>query len=177
MPRSKKTKKDPLVIKIKNNPGLLIVVAALFFGGLWYSYQAIARYQEKKQFKQAEVAIQSVVNTITTQVEQPQDMDSSSHCSYVSRKEGNGPRSCSVSTTLAFRSKSNDDANELREKIDQIENNDNNLLKSLNCYVNYGHEGPFGTKFWEETVAGTKNDFYVEITCTGPARAEYYPVD
>lgn len=128
MAKAKKPKKKQSFInraKMRQNIGLLIVVAILVLIGAWFSYQALAKHLERKQFKQAETYVDRLHTALKQDLGQAENDEASKSCGYASRKEGQGPRGCGISFTLLYSAENTKTAQTLINKSEELIANSN----------------------------------------------------
>lgn len=158
--------------------------------------------REKAQFAKAEKEIDALYAQIVQKVGKPDQEKKTKSCGYASRVYGRGPRSCSIGLSLLYEGKSAENSNTIVNdvfsvsggtylqsygdktvnkfihqdsyRIDQKLDQDFRDTDGLVC--NLGYNFPVVKEFSESFSPKNLENLEINITCSGPAMAEYFLV-
>ena len=170
----------------------LIVGVLVYFGLIW---------REKKQFALAEKEIDALYAQIVEKIGKPDQEKKTKSCGYASRVYGKGPRGCSVTQRLLYESSGLGESNKImvdvlklsngtylqtfgdksknrftdqENRTDQHISQDYRDIGDLSCGISYYF--PVVKEFSDDFEPRALENLQIEISCGGPALAEYFPI-
>lgn len=180
---------------------VLLIIVLVVIGV--FTYEKVSIYQNKRDFRQARVAIDEVYADIVSQVGQPDNFKRTSFCSRSYREfTGYGSTTCEVSTEFIYGVSTEDEANAMLKKIQSVfsqnkqfkiasplssaigdttildtiyhASHDHYEYKTLGCINSFVFDTPRQMELYP--IHRLKKGFEVSISCSAPAEDEYYPL-
>jgi hypothetical protein len=186
----------------KNWVMVVVLVIGIGLAGYVAVYPLAMEKIEKDNFKKARAGLEDLYGQIEAKIGKPDQIKRDQSCAYASREFVRGPRSCGSSIVFLYENKSFEEVNSkmsqasplvsnklypgagVRHQTQFIPSSQNNnqsfgqdykKFGDITCSVNYSYpvyptylSNPFQTHFTE--------NFQIELSCGGSARAEYFPV-
>lgn len=180
----------------------LLITGIALFALYFFAYQPLQIRKEKQNFAKAETSLDNLAKQIEDKVGKPDQIKKDKSCGYASRVSQRGPRGCSLSIYFIFENKNNITATEFMSSVSklvgkgELQRLGDKKIKSfvpvdqyrgdqsisqpyinideLSCSVQYKYPA---LKVLEQPLGlNSPENLQLELSCGGPAMAEYYPI-
>ena len=180
---------------------LLLLAFLLLLVLSYFVYDRVATELNKRAFQQAGIAMVEIYNNVAEEVGDPDDSNGSKSCGGFLGVYGEGPISCYLNTNFIYPIKDKQQADQIRERIQTIvkqrellipqssPSSSPNLTQAesasapvtdyfntkngIQCTIDYIFDPTFNSRLELKDSINNKQ-FYISLSCSGPARAKYF---
>ena len=180
--------------------GLVVVTMLAAYVGI---YRPLTIREDKERFVEAQASLEELYTQIEGKIGKPDQVKREQSCTYASRKLEKGPLGCGVGIYLLYENKNSQVANELMQKsivilgskvferlgrmgltsfmpVEQLNgpqsfSQEYKTFSEISCRATYLYP-LFPTYLSDAFKTTLQENFEVDLTCGGSAKAEHFPL-